>query len=173
MRIRYSREHLTDTTAKNHSLCKVNDWRNEWFTVKSVESRIDAAKEFMTLKIRGMKNRYFYYNEEQGPEFILHLLRDPETDVVGLFDLIKDHPDTFHESVYGVPNNTNKKDDPYKGVATNNKCGTFKSMKRRLIEAAYYSLIGFNMLLMCAVLVGISFAYRIGNHEANPQPIRW
>jgi len=45
--------------------------------------------------------------------------------------------------------------------------------RRRLVEAAYYSFIGFNMLLMCGLLVGISFAYHIGTHEANYEPIRW
>jgi len=33
-------------------------------------------------------------------------------------------------------------------------------VRRRLVEAAYYSFIAFNMILMCAVLVGISFAYQ-------------
>merc|ERR1711964_385687 len=45
--------------------------------------------------------------------------------------------------------------------------------RRRLVEAAYYSFIGFNMLLMCGLLVGISFAYHIGTREANYEPIRW
>merc|ERR1711964_647242 len=36
--------------------------------------------------------------------------------------------------------------------------------RRRLVEAAYYSFIGFNMLLMCCLLVGISFAYHVGTH---------
>merc|ERR1712034_123658 len=36
--------------------------------------------------------------------------------------------------------------------------------RRRLVEAAYYSFIGFNMFLMCGLLVGISFAYHIGTH---------
>merc|ERR1711900_15963 len=48
-----------------------------------------------------------------------------------------------------------------------------KASRRRLVEAAYYSFIGFNMLLMCGLLVGISFAYHIGTHEANYEPIRW
>merc|ERR1711964_726317 len=48
-----------------------------------------------------------------------------------------------------------------------------KASRRRLIEAAYYSFIGFNMLLMCGLLVGISFAYHIGTREANYEPIRW
>merc|ERR1711964_322474 len=45
--------------------------------------------------------------------------------------------------------------------------------RRRLVEAAYYSFIGFNMLLMCCLLVGISFAYHVGTHEVNHEPIRW
>jgi len=45
--------------------------------------------------------------------------------------------------------------------------------RRRLVEAAYYSFIGFNMILACALLVGICFAYRIGTHEAKYEPIRW
>merc|ERR1711964_255832 len=45
--------------------------------------------------------------------------------------------------------------------------------RRRLVEAAYYSFIGFNMLLMCCLLVGISFAYHVGTHAANYEPIRW
>jgi len=45
--------------------------------------------------------------------------------------------------------------------------------RRRLVEAAYYSFIGFNMLLMCCLLVGISFAYHVGTLEANYEPIRW
>merc|ERR1711964_870569 len=48
-----------------------------------------------------------------------------------------------------------------------------RASRRRLVEAAYYSFIGFNMLLMCGLLVGISFAYHIGTHEANYEPIRW
>merc|ERR1711964_964748 len=48
-----------------------------------------------------------------------------------------------------------------------------KASRRRPFEAAYYSFIGFNMLLMCGLLVGISFAYHIGTHEANYEPIRW
>merc|ERR1711964_749158 len=48
-----------------------------------------------------------------------------------------------------------------------------KASRRRLVEAAYYSFIGFNMLLMCGLLVGISFAYHIGTREANYEPIRW
>jgi len=45
--------------------------------------------------------------------------------------------------------------------------------RRRLVEVAYYSFIGFNMLLMCCLLVGISFAYHVGTHEVNHEPIRW
>merc|ERR1711964_781583 len=48
-----------------------------------------------------------------------------------------------------------------------------KASRRRPFEAAYYSFIGFNMLLMCGLLVGISFAYHIGTREANYEPIRW
>jgi len=47
------------------------------------------------------------------------------------------------------------------------------SRRRRLVEVAYYSFIGFNMLLMCCLLVGISFAYHVGTHEVNHEPIRW
>merc|ERR1711964_944557 len=45
--------------------------------------------------------------------------------------------------------------------------------RRRLVEAAYFAFIGFNMLLMCCLLVGISFAYHVGTREANYAPIRW
>merc|ERR1711964_953047 len=45
--------------------------------------------------------------------------------------------------------------------------------RRRLVEAAYFAFIGFNMLLMCCLLVGISFAYHVGTCEANYAPIRW
>merc|ERR1711964_556793 len=48
-----------------------------------------------------------------------------------------------------------------------------KYTRRRLVELAYYSFIGFNMLLMCCLLVGISFAYHVGTHEVNHEPIRW
>jgi len=45
--------------------------------------------------------------------------------------------------------------------------------RRRLVEAAYQSFIGFNVLLMCCLLVGISFAYHIGTQEENYEAIRW
>merc|ERR1712096_245857 len=45
--------------------------------------------------------------------------------------------------------------------------------RRRLAELGYYSFIGFNMLLMCSLIVGISFAYHVGTHESNYEPIRW
>jgi len=52
-------------------------------------------------------------------------------------------------------------------------CGLHSRRRRRLIGAAYYSLIGFNMLLMCGLLVGISFAYHVHTHEPNYETIRW
>merc|ERR1711964_701801 len=48
-----------------------------------------------------------------------------------------------------------------------------KRRRRRLVKVTYYSSIGFNMLLMCCLLVGISFAYHVGTHETNHDPIRW
>jgi len=45
--------------------------------------------------------------------------------------------------------------------------------RRRLAQVGYYSFIGFNMLLMCCLVVGISFAYHVGTYEANYEPIRW
>jgi len=53
------------------------------------------------------------------------------------------------------------------------KCSCHPGRRRRLVEAAYYSFIGFNMMLMCCILLGISFAYRAGTHEANRGPVRW
>merc|ERR1711964_806432 len=135
----------------------------------------------MGFEIRGMNNRYIYYNKNQGLEFIKHLLLDPVTKVTGLQQMIKESADLFPdlkdcENFSGIVNGHK---DPYRELVANNDgdnvSGTHRPMngtnalkkdplkKRRLI--------GFNMLLMCAVLVGISFAYRIGNHEANPQPI--
>merc|ERR1712096_488193 len=45
--------------------------------------------------------------------------------------------------------------------------------RRRLAEGVYYVFIGFNVLLMCTLLVGISFACHVGTHEMNYEPIRW
>jgi len=44
--------------------------------------------------------------------------------------------------------------------------------RRRLVGVVYYSFIGFNMFLMCCLLVGISFAYHVGSQDANYEPIR-
>merc|ERR1711964_446471 len=44
--------------------------------------------------------------------------------------------------------------------------------RRRLVGAAYYSFIAFNMILMCCLLVGISFAY-IGTRQSSRGPVRW
>merc|ERR1711964_514814 len=57
-------------------------------------------------------------------------------------------------------------------IETDWKCSC-PGHRRRLVEAAYYSFIGFNMMLMCCILLGISFAYRIDAHEANRGPVRW
>jgi len=190
--IRYSRAHKTGLGMLNHTLCKVNGGirKNEWFTIKRAIHH-DTRNKTIEFEIRGMNNRYIYYNEsKQSMEFIKHLLLDPVTKVTGLQSMIKESSDVFKdlckdlkdvENFSGIENGPK---DPYRALVANksgdNNCGTYRPMngtnalaKRRLIEASYYSLIGFNMLLMCAVLVGISFAYRIGNHEANPQPIRW
>jgi len=44
--------------------------------------------------------------------------------------------------------------------------------RRRLVEAGYYSLIGFNVMLMCCLVAGIcSVYYQVGS-ESN-QPPRW
>jgi len=43
--------------------------------------------------------------------------------------------------------------------------------RRRLAEAAYYTFIAFNVLLMCTILVGISCAYQVAR-EAH-SPVRW
>merc|ERR1711964_242988 len=45
--------------------------------------------------------------------------------------------------------------------------------RRRLAEGVYYVFIGFNVLLMCTLLVGMSFACHVGTHEMNYEPIRW
>jgi len=59
------------------------------------------------------------------------------------------------------------------GIRGDWKCACHTGNRRRLVEAAYYSFIGFNMMLMCCILLGISFAYRAGTHEANRGPVRW
>jgi len=59
------------------------------------------------------------------------------------------------------------KEDSQKGSLSEGR------QRRRLVEAAYFAFIGFNMLLMCCLLVGISFAYHVGTREANYAPIRW
>merc|ERR1712096_165136 len=50
--------------------------------------------------------------------------------------------------------------------------GVAVSGRRRLVGVVYYSFIGFNMFLMCCILVGISFAYHVGIQDANYEPIR-
>merc|ERR1711964_259449 len=59
------------------------------------------------------------------------------------------------------------------GPGANKQTAELPDGRRRPVEAAYYSFIGFNMLLMCCLLVGISFAYHVGTHAANYGPIRW
>jgi len=73
-------------------------------------------------------------------------------------------------------NTTKFSDDRLEKIAADTKADwetVEYSRRRRLVEVAYYSFIGFNMLLMCCLLVGISFAYHVGTHEVNHEPIRW
>merc|ERR1711964_206378 len=57
MKFRYSRAHITDGAKDNHTLCKVNDNRNEWFTIKRALHH-DTRNNTIEFEIRGMNKLY-------------------------------------------------------------------------------------------------------------------
>merc|ERR1711964_442639 len=130
---------LFDGIGQTHKYVKTNDWKkDEWFSITKVIG-IEKENNRILLQLNGIKNRWIYYLEHDGADFLEHL-KEHELKI----------PEEYHYT---------------------SKRGTFK--RRRLVEAAYYSFIGLNMLLMCCLLVGISFAYHVGTHETNYEPIRW
>lgn len=133
---------------------------NEWFSMSEILDH-DKVNKRINVQMHGIKNRWIYYSEYDGPRFIEHMrtacgLYDQTTDVRVLF-AAGGHK--FNHLSDGRVNFNMHDSIPY--------------TRRRLAEAAYYSFIGFNMLLMCCLLVGISFAYHVGTHEANRGPVRW
>jgi hypothetical protein len=204
----------TNLAGNNHTLEKVNSWKpNEWFSITNMLEH-DKENKRINFQIRGMKNRWIYYLEQDGLDFI---------DTVGTFGLHEDGLLPTRDELMGVPKvrptvkptgpchhasgdffnccfcpsckrlrndpqdcvddfhgNTKpkaKKQGVFSGLYSGfkTKLGALTSKllgKRRLIEATYYSFIGFNVFLMCCLLVGISFAYSIGTHQTNYEAIQ-
>jgi hypothetical protein len=56
-------------SGNNHKFEKVNSWRNEWFTITKMLEH-DKANNRINVQIKGMKNRWIYYLEQDGQNFI-------------------------------------------------------------------------------------------------------
>merc|ERR1711964_443427 len=182
VQIRYDSAHETDwrsdtlTTRRrgyNHKYCKVRSWSkyNEWFTIDTVGLMDD---ECVHLYITGIKDRWIYYTVKDGMSFIKHLLgHAKEAKLNAITGLKECFPDCTHCKATGYINEADCPVCKTHGIVPNTELYGDGRRRRRLVEAAYYSFIGFNLILACALLVGICFAYRIGTHEAKYEHIRW